>query len=234
MIIKKGLIINSTRYKDYDCIINVLFEDEVNSILLRGVYRNNNKNLIFTSKLIYGEFEIYEGKTNGYKLKSGKIIDNFSFENDYYKEVALNIIDELLIKCLIDIDFKKVLLITLKVLNGLKNKNTRLCLIYYILNLSSILGISLNLNSCVECNLKDDLVALSFNKGGVVCKNHKDENDMDVSLSDIEMLKELNDSGNYGKLMLKDDEFLMKLTFNLLIFVENFLSININSKSLIF
>ena len=79
------------------------------SVLIKNAFNPNCINHIFINKLIFANLEIYQGKTNGLKLKTGKIINSFSSLRSNFDDLSiLNFINELLLKCVFIDEYKEV------------------------------------------------------------------------------------------------------------------------------
>ena len=236
MIEKKGIIISSTKYKDYDAIINILFNDSFESVLIRGAYRKNNMNLFLTNKMVYADFELYQGKVNGLKLKSAQVIDSFSnLYNDYDHISIMMLINEIVRKCIIDIDTEKVYNLLLKLLKGLnsgKDVNKSIC--YFLIQLTKIIGVELMLEGCVDCNSKENLHLLSFEHGGLLCDDHRnlDVDSILLSAKEIAVIKELY-IDDYSHFDFLSDSTIKELIIGFIYLIEKSFGLDINSKELI-
>ncbi len=237
MISKNGLILSSTKYRDYDAIINVLFNDGYESILIRGAYRPNNKNFIFTNILIYANFEYYQGKVNGNKLKCAKVIESYNkLDASYENVVFLSFVNETLRKIVIESDYDKLLKLSISILRGLnKNKDIYMLSAYFLIKITHILGIELNLNTCVICGNKNEFKYLSFTSGGVVCDEHLDSSNDYIKLnrSELNILKTIYQQNDFVDFNQLDESLILQLILNLTSFLESNFSIKINSLSLL-
>lgn len=235
MISKTGLIISSTKYKDFDAIINVLFEDNLDSILIRGAYRKNNANFSFTNTMLLANLEIYKGKVGGYKLKNGKILNSYqNIYSNYYSIVVLNLINEVLRKCLIDIEFNKIYKLTLTTLKGLDEfKNPDKCLCFFLLKLTKLLGAQLNLDECVRSKEKNNLCAISFIDGGAISVDMVNDEDMAVDITTMNILKNIYKNDSFKEFNGLSDEYIKKIIIGIIALLEHYFSIKINSLSLL-
>ena len=238
MEIKNGILLGSSQYKDFDAITTILFEDRISSVLIKNAFNPNCINHIFINKLIFANLEIYQGKTNGLKLKTGKIINSFSSLRSNFDDLSiLNFISELLIKCVFIDEYKEVYNLTLSILNGLSNHKDRIKSIsYFLIKITKILGINLNLNTCVICGLKNNKFnLLSFKEGGVVCNNHYNQNENFLLLDNQELtaLRKIYDLDDFTSFKELDTAFLFQYFIGLCEMLENNFSITLNSKNLI-
>ena len=234
MFQKAGLILSSSKYKDYDCVINVLFEDGIKSILIRGAYRAKNKNLVFTNPFIYANLEIYEGKTKGYKLKCGTIIETFFDLSPKIDQIIfLNLMIEISNKFIIEGDSSAYLHLVVSVLKGIKHhKDVDRCVSYYLLSLIKILGLQFEMNHCIRCESTEELSGISFLDGGAVCKNCLTDTDLALDKKEYFTLKKISINSDFKDFKHLSIKFLKKLNISLLLYLEDYFNVKINTLNL--
>jgi len=175
-MIKKleGIILSDTPYQDNSKIINI-FTKELGLI---GVMCNNVKSLknplrTKTLKFTYGYFHIKYNENKLSKLIDVDIIDNLNnIKNDIEKISYLNYISDLtyqVIKQNNDLNIYNIFI------DGIKkiNEGHDPLIITNILEIKYLdyLGVGLNLNSCIKCGNKTNIVTLDPDEGGYLCKN---------------------------------------------------------------
>ncbi|MDY2728387.1 MAG: DNA repair protein RecO C-terminal domain-containing protein [Candidatus Onthovivens sp.] len=136
-----GITLLVSKFKDNDSILNVISEKGPYAILGKGILNYKSKNFKFSHAFIECDLEIYKGKIGGYKLKDGRICQDFTSLNyDYNFLVYLDFISELTLKTVDGIDNYEKLFIILKItLENLKSGLSQLA--YYLLVLLDLLGI---------------------------------------------------------------------------------------------
>ena len=68
------------------------------------------------------------------------------------------------------------------------------------------LGVGLNLTSCISCGKKTDIVTLSSEKGGLICKDcYRDERIVPISIVKVINMYYLVDIKSIDKIAIKDD-----------------------------
>jgi len=175
MIKIEGIIISISHYKNNDAIINILTKDGILTVNGRGSFLLKNPTNKYLKQFLYGEFDLYQGPTRGYKLRECRVIEQFdSIFRDYKDLMILNFLSELTFILTIDnsdlYGYYQLLLETLKAYKIGINRFAITC--YYFAQLLKINGLGLNLDACVDCNNITQIVGIDFNKGGVVCKQH--------------------------------------------------------------
>ncbi len=170
----EGIIINETPYGDNSKIINILTREHG----LIGIMCNNVKSLknplrTKTIKFTYGFFHINYNENKLSKLIDIDIIDNFktikssielisfmSYITDLTYQVAKQNSEAVIFDIYIS---------TIKKINEGKNP----LILTNILELKFLehLGVGLNLNSCIKCGNKTQIVTLDPDEGGFICQN---------------------------------------------------------------
>ena len=169
----EGIVISTVDYKESSKIINVFTkENGIIGVIAKGSKNLKNKLHTTTSILSYGLFYLNYIENKVSSLKEVDIIDYFKeirkdiYKTNYslfllelasqvYKQERNNNIYEILISGL-----KKI------------NEGYDAGVITNIIELKLLenLGIKPNLNYCVNCKSKNDIVTISSYKGGYVCK----------------------------------------------------------------
>jgi len=232
-----GLIISVNKYKDNNGVINILTENGIVSILGRGIYKDDNKNHIFTNKFIYANFDVYKGKVGGYKLRTAKIIKFYpsaieSYEYllalDYLSEVVYKTIDDVLADE--DLDFKSNLLHTvIKTLDYMiETRRIYASLSYFSSTLIKELGIKPNLNKLENIESQ----TYSFLNGSIVANTKKENNDIVLSKENINCINMYLCCDNIDEILIGEtNSKFVFIFFNRQI--ESSFSIKLNSLNLI-
>lgn len=201
-----GITLNVSHYKDNDAILNILTSNELISCLGRGIFKQGNKNLIFTESFIKAEFELYKGKVGGYKLKDGKIISHYENYSKSFKKCALfNLISEIILKTREGVSFNFELFnLVDKTLEGINDSKIEFnYIIYFILKYLDFLGIKplFERNSSNHFFNLDDGIFLN----SIIERNNIVElNDLDLELFNAFYF----DSDNFFEIKIKDEEAL--------------------------
>lgn len=170
----EGIVINDTNYSESSKILNVLTKDYgIIGIISKGCRKVKSNLRTVSNKLIYGDFNVYY-KENG--LSTLISVDL----KKYYKNIMTDIIKMSYATYLLELTgqtFKQNpdqsiydLLINalIKIDDGLDP-----LIITNIIELKYLdfLGIGLNVDACNICGNNQDIITLSINSGGFICKN---------------------------------------------------------------
>lgn len=170
----EGIIVNETPYGDTSKIIQLYtFEYGIIGIMCKGVMSMKSRLRALTIKFTYGSFYIYYKEDKLSILKDVDVLDDFkTIKNDIILISYLNYVTELTTQV-----FKQsgeAILYNLY-LAGIKKINASMnpLVITNILELKYLpfLGVGLELDSCILCGNKTDIVTLDADEGGYVCKS---------------------------------------------------------------
>lgn len=235
----EGIIITETPYGDNSKIINVLTKDKgIIGIMCSNVKSIKNPLRTKTLKFTYGYFHINYNENKLSKLVDVDIIDNLTnIRGDIELISYMSYITDLtyqVVKQNNDLDIFNIFISTVLKLNEKKNP----LILTNILELKYLdyLGVGLNLDSCVKCGSKKNIVTLDPDEGGYICQNcYTNERILEPksiklirmyylidinSISDISIKKETANEINYfldkyyeryTGLYLKSKDFLKKL-----------------------
>lgn len=235
----EGIIITETPYGDNSKIINVLTKEKgIIGIMCSNVKSIKNPLRTKTLKFTYGYFHINYNENKLSKLVDVDIIDNLTnIRGDIELISYMSYITDLtyqVVKQNNDLDIFNIFISTVLKLNEKKNP----LILTNILELKYLdyLGVGLNLDSCVKCGSKKNIVTLDPDEGGYICQNcYTNERILEPksiklirmyylidinSISDISIKKETANEINYfldkyyeryTGLYLKSKDFLKKL-----------------------
>lgn len=177
-----GIVINCSKYKDYDAIIDILTEDNVFPIWVRGAYKPNSKYSNYLPIFTRGKFEVYQGGYKYFKLRDAAV-DNtlLAFHNDNYSLLYYSMMEELFKKTYSpDISDRFYSLLN-ESLNEVNNHiDISAVALAYIGNLIKIIGYGINVDQ------HEDAFGLDFSNGRLVSKNNFNE-EATISLSENEV-----------------------------------------------
>ena len=170
----EGIIITETPYGDNSKIINVLTKEKgIIGIMCSNVKSIKNPLRTKTLKFTYGYFHINYNENKLSKLIDVDIIDNLSnIRGDIELISYMSYITDLtyqVVKQNNELDIYNIFISTVLKLNEKKNP----LILTNILELKYLdyLGVGLNLDSCVKCGSKKNIVTLDPDEGGYICQN---------------------------------------------------------------
>lgn len=185
----EGMIIREIPYGETSKIIHVYTADGVASIMCKGAKQLKSPFRATTLKFTYGRFNIYYKENKLSTLKSVDVINPLSkIKNDITLLSYVNYITELttqVLKQTNDNIYEDYINGILKIESGLDP-----LVIANILEIKYLdyLGVGLNLDSCVSCGSKANIITIDGDRGGYICSNCY-RNELIVDRKTIELLR---------------------------------------------
>lgn len=169
-----GIVVNEHTYGEKSKIINILTREKgIIGIMVKGGRSLKSPLRSVTGKLSYGTFNIFYKKDKLSKLNEVSIIDNLS---NIKKNIDLISYASYIVDLAYQVErhkqdesvFDNLIMSLIKINEG---KNP--IVITNILELKFLdnLGVLPILDSCIECGSTNNIVTLSSDKGGLLCKN---------------------------------------------------------------
>ncbi|MEG2685107.1 MAG: DNA repair protein RecO [Erysipelotrichaceae bacterium] len=174
----KGIIIKHVDYKEADSILNVLTpKDGKQTIYARGIRKITSKNASSCMLYGYSNFSLLERNANSEMrlLKFSENIDNFySIREDLIRGTIASMLVEIVDR--INDDTEIVFNILYESLILLKDCKQPFCLLaLFISKINEQQGIALNVDECVICHKKNNIVGISSINGGFTCNDHHED-----------------------------------------------------------
>ena len=204
-----GIIVSVTAYGETSLILNVFTKDlGVIGVMAKGAKNIKSKLRSYVMPFTFGYFYIYYKENKLSTLKEVDIIDQFkNIHEDITLISYLNYIVSLSYECYKESKVNNIFNIMIE---GLKKIDDKLdpMVISNIIEVKYLdyLGVGINLDSCSICGNNKDIITISLDDGGLICKNCLN----DQTIYNIKMIKLLRmyyyvDIKNIGKLDIKDD-----------------------------
>lgn len=169
-----GLIVRTTNYGESSLVIQLYTKEHgIIGVIGKGVKSLKSRLRSFVMPFTYGYFYIYykEGKLS--TLKDVDVIDVLARIHEDITLIAyLNYIAELSVQVYKESESNSIfsLMITgvLKINEGLDpTVITNILEVKYL----PFLGVGMNLDECVSCGSKSEIVTIDGDRGGLICKN---------------------------------------------------------------
>lgn len=214
----EGIIISDTNYSESSKILNILTKDYgIIGVMSKGCRKVKSNLRVVSSKLIYGEFNVYY-KENG--LSTLISVDL----KKYYKNIMTDIIKISYATYLLELTNQtykqnpnhEIYKLLIEALDKIEEGFNPLIITNIIeIKYLDYLGIGLNVDGCSICGNNKDILTLSSKSGGFICKDCY-TNEKIVSKKTIQVIRMLNyvDISKISKLNLCNqtikeiDEFL--------------------------
>ena len=235
----EGIIISETPYGDTSKIINIYTKEHgVIGVMCKGVKSLKSPLRTKTLKYTYGYFHMKYNEKKLSQLIDVDIINNFTnIKNDITLISYLSYITELTNQVVKQNDDETIYNLYISTILKINEKQNPLILTNILeLKYLDYLGVGLNLDSCIKCGSKKEIITLDPDEGGYVCKNcYQNEKILDPksiklirmyylidinSISDINISEKITNEINYfldkyyeryTGLYLKSKDFLKKM-----------------------
>ena len=229
----EGIILSETPFGDSSKIINVFTKEYgLIGMIAKGALGIKSKLRSVTMKLTYGKFNIYYKKDKLSLLTSVDVINPLKkIKSDIllisYATFLCDLVSQVL-KQTDDItiydDFISSLL---KIEEGL---DPMVITNIMEVKLLDYLGVGLNLTSCISCGNKKEIVTLSSEKGGLICKNcYRGVRIVPISLVKVINMYYLVDIKSIKKLSLKDN-IIKEINYFINNFYDDYTGLYLKSK----
>ena len=182
----EGIVLKETPYGDTSKIINVLTKEYgIIGLMCKGAKSVKSPLRSVTLKLSYGTFNIYYKKDKLSTLVSVDIINEFkNIRSDIYKVSYASYITDLVSQVLKGVKEDNIYNDYINTLLKMEEGLDPLILTNILeVKLLDYLGVGINVTSCISCGNKKEIVTLSSERGGLLCKNcYKGERIMPLSV----------------------------------------------------
>ena len=197
MIIKtKGIIISETNYSETSKILNILTEDYGKiGVISKGARKMKSPLRSVSQKMIYGEFVLKYSDKGLSNLVEVNVLNSFkniitNFKCASYSFYLISLINQVLNDSHLTYNYDKNIFklleqALLKINNGL---DSSLIVNIVELQLLKYLGVSLELNHCINCGCKDNIITISLDEGGILCNKCFKEISL-LSLKSIKLIR---------------------------------------------
>lgn len=175
MIIKvEGMIVSETPYGDTSKIINLYTKEYgIIGVMCKGAKSMKSRLRALTMKFTYGSFYIYYKEDKLSILKDVDVLDEFTtIKNDIVLIGYLNYLTELTVQVYKHSNEACIYDMYISVLKKI-NQNMDPLILTNIIEFKYLpyLGVGLELDSCILCGRKNDIVTIDADTGGYICKH---------------------------------------------------------------
>lgn len=185
----EGIIIKEIPYGESSKIIHVYTKDGIIGIMCKGAKKIKSPFRATTLKFTYGKFNIYYKENKLSLLVSADVINSFKkIMEDIILLSYMNYLTELteqVVKQTSENIYDDYINTLLKINDGLDP--LIMCNILEIKYLD-YLGVGLNLDACVSCGSKTNILTIDGDRGGYICSNCY-QNELIVEPKTIELLR---------------------------------------------
>ncbi len=189
----EGIVISDTNYSESSKILNILTKEYgIIGVMSKGCRKVKSKLRVVSSKLVYGDFNIYY-KENGLSTLISCDIKK------YYKNILTDIskigyatfLMELVTQTYKQNPDEEIYDIFISALEKIEDGLNPLIISDIVeVKLLDYLGIGFNLDGCSICGNSDDIITFSTSSGGYICKDCY-TNEKIYSMKSIKVLRML-------------------------------------------
>ncbi len=205
----EGIVVSETPYSESSKIINILTKDAgIVGIMAKGAKRIKSPLRVATEKFTLGTFNVYYHKDKLSTLVSADISNPLrNIKSDIIKIGYLTYIVELAYQTAKqndDAEIYNILKATiLKIEDGL---NPMVMTNILELKMLDYLGVGIDLNKCIKCGNKTNIVTISGDEGGYICSECR-TNEIIYSEKTIKMFRLYYyvDIGSVSELKISDE-----------------------------
>ena len=167
------IVLRISNYKEKDGIVEAISETETLSFLVRGIFDPKSKNAFLNNPLTVADIELSEGKNKYQSLKSSYLINSpINPRSDLKYMGSLMMIIEST-NYLLSEEEKHIIYPLLKrTIEELKSsENSLKVVISYLAKVLKISGYDFEINECIMCGNRKNIVTFSFADGGFICSD---------------------------------------------------------------
>ena len=168
----KVIILSISPYKEKDAVISAITEDQFITFSARGINNPKSKNIAINNVLTVADIDLMDGNFKYPVLKSSKqLFTPMRLDMDSKYLGSLLFINEIVNYLFPDEEKPKMFKAVEDSITALKqNKNWLMTLLLFMAHALRTGGFELEVNCCVNCNSKKNIVAFSFIEGGFICR----------------------------------------------------------------
>ena len=196
----KVIVLTINPYKEKDAIVSAISENEFITFLARGIRDPKSKNAPINNALCIADIELMDGDFKYPILKASKqLFTPMRLEMDAKYLGSLLTIVEIMNYLFPDEEKPRLFKVLEESITNLKKKNDWLMtLLIFMSHAMREGGFELEVNRCVCCQKKTNIVAFSFAEGGFVCGDCiTPEISRDLNKNQMLLLREIFNSRDF-------------------------------------
>ena len=228
MELREGIILKTLKYQENSKIAYIITKEGLVTALIRASLEYKSKNFSYSQELTKIEFDISKSKKNSFDiLTSGRLIESYlNIKKDYNTLFEISKIIDITYKSIEHVTNNQNLYLLFDYLLDNYNKyferqNKQYYLLIFKLKLLYLLGVGPIFNKCVKCQkiINDNNLIFSIERGGCICKNCIDINDVIYKDDFLSIIKILY----LGKLDKLNQELIDKISLEFYMEIDDFI-----------
>ena len=154
-------------------MVNAISSDGFFSFLGRGVKKLTSKNASSVQPFSLSEFLLMRSNSGSLTLKQGTLEENYQIEDSIEAMTVLSFLQELTLKVVQEDEAPLAYPYLLKACSSIKEGKDPLTIgLLYFAKVLLNSGYGLDVDECVVCHKRKGIIALSYEEGGFLCKDH--------------------------------------------------------------
>ena len=172
----KFIVLTITQYKEKDGIIFGISEEGAKTLTARGMFDTKNKNSGLNNPLTIADIELGSDRYKYPIIKSSTVlVSPLKVNNDYHYLGGISFLAEATNKLLQEDEMGMMYKHLLNAIKAIKDaKEPWMIVLIYLLNVLKATGYEFQVDECVFCGSRKEIVTFSFIEGGFVCRNCMD------------------------------------------------------------
>ncbi len=231
----KVIILSKSSYKEKDCIYNAISQEEFISFMAKGAQDPKSKYVWLNNPLTIADVEfLADGRYKHKVVNNATLVSSPMLgTTDYDYLISIGVLTEATRSILPDEEKHLAFNECEAALNALRSgKDHYMVVLVYLAKLIKFSGAELEVEHCIHCGTKNNIVAFSFEDGGFICENCQSEETVkDLTGTQMKLVRYIFRAKDYSlpKIELFSDNDKKKILTKLKEFVDDIVGVRLNS-----
>ena len=231
----KVIILSKSSYKEKDCIYNAISQEGFISFMAKGAQDPKSKFVWLNNPLTMADVEfLTDGRYKHKVINNATLISSPMLgTTDYSYLVSIGVLTEITRNVLPDEEKHLAFNECESALNALRSgKDHLMVILIYLAKLTKLGGAELEVNRCIHCGAREDIVAFSFEDGGFICENCQSEDTVkDLSGTQMKLIRYIFRAKDYSlpNIEMFSDNDKKKILTKLKEFIDDIFGVRLNS-----
>lgn len=231
----KVIILSKSSYKEKDCIYNAISQDGFISFMAKGAQDPKSKYVWLNNPLTIADVEfLQDGRYKHKVVNSATLISSPMLgASNYDYLISIGVLTEITRNLLSDEEKHLAFSECEGALNALRSgKDHYMVVLVYLAKLIKLSGAELEVNQCIHCGARNNIVAFSFEDGGFICENCQSEDTVkDLSGTQMKLIRYIFRAKDYSlpNIEMYSDDDKKKILTKLKEFTDDIVGVRLNS-----
>ena len=231
----KVIILSKSSYKEKDCIYSAISQEGYISFMAKGAQDPKSKFVWLNNPLTIADVEfLSDGRYKHKVVNNATLISSpMVGATDYGYLISIGVLTEITRNILADEEKHLAFNECEAALNALRSgKDHLMVILIYLAKLIKLSGAELEVDHCIHCGTRENIIAFSFEDGGYICENCQSEDTVkDLNAAQLRLIRFIFKVKEYGSPnidKLTDDDK-KKILTKLKEFVDDIVGVRLNS-----